>query len=807
MSALSIQVPYQIFADSDGTPLDNGYVWIGTTNLDPRTNPVNVYFDAALTQVAPNPLRTVNGYVYNAGSPAQLYIDGVNFSLRVEDKKSVLVYSFPAGSGISPNASGVVYTPAGTGAVATTVQGKLRESVSVLDFGANTTPGTTDMTAAIYAACTAAGTSGTVFFPKGNYRIQSDTYASFTCGVMRFDGGAILVPDAGSVFTIFADIEAGSHQIFNVGKTVLACDCQEGTTQVTSWTYGFQASDVGKFITVPFGGAKIGAAPGATYVQNRNSFTTTIASYATDNSITLSAALISSIRQNYVYNAGFANQNTGYVIVGNGTITLTPTVGKVNVKWFGATGDGSTDDSFNINKALLSATRQYGGLSFYFPPGTYALGNEILLDVQGTTLTCDHHLTTLFRKNGIAAERMNVIKAVWRGRYGGGNPSATSESWAWSATEYVWVADWAIMYDILIENFIINGNQANQPVIPTGTGHDGWDSGISTLYVGRGTYRNLMVVNTQRWGIALSTLSSNSLITGCFADTCNEGAYYAETSSDIRIIGNYSFNSPAAGWSMGAITFLTIAQGEIADNVINGGNNGVYVRGATVGVSVTGNSIKIPDTYGIWTFDETSTGGANAPRFLSITGNTIDTPGSYAIRNSWSSDLVVSNNTINTTGTGVYFNNTPRVTYADNLITGAATNYNNAGGNSIVFLDDSGTFTPTIQGLTTAGTATYGPQYGRWQRRGRIVTFDLVVSWTTATGTGNLQVQLPFTTASEDNSIFNALAYNFAYTGNAVAVGSGGSNFATMWNINDGTPSQIPVAASGTIWLSGSFEM
>lgn len=137
MTALSIQVPYQIFADSNGTPLDNGYVWIGATNLDPRTNPINVYFDAALTQVAPNPLRTLNGYVYNAGSPAQLYIDGVNFSIRVEDKKSVLVYSFPSGSGISPNASGIVYTPAGTGAVATTVQSKLRESVSVLDFYAN----------------------------------------------------------------------------------------------------------------------------------------------------------------------------------------------------------------------------------------------------------------------------------------------------------------------------------------------------------------------------------------------------------------------------------------------------------------------------------------------------------------------------------------------------------------------------------------------------------------------------------------------------------------------------------------------
>ena len=196
MSALSIQVPYQIFADSDGTPLDNGYVWIGTTNLDPRTNPVNVYFDAALTQVAPNPLRTVNGYVYNAGSPSQLYIDGVNFSLRVEDKKSVLVYSFPAGSGISPNASGVVYNPAGIGAVATTVKTELdRQYITVQRFGAvndgtwiSPTAGGTDNLAAFNLALAAAAVLKTnVRVPGGLYYLS----AGFTIprGVKLFGDG------------------------------------------------------------------------------------------------------------------------------------------------------------------------------------------------------------------------------------------------------------------------------------------------------------------------------------------------------------------------------------------------------------------------------------------------------------------------------------------------------------------------------------------------------------------------------------------------------------------------------------------
>jgi hypothetical protein len=61
---------------------------------------------------------------------------------------------------------GIGYTPAGAGAVATTVQTKLRESVSVKDFGA-VGNGTTDDTAAITAAIAAAGVGGNILVPAG----------------------------------------------------------------------------------------------------------------------------------------------------------------------------------------------------------------------------------------------------------------------------------------------------------------------------------------------------------------------------------------------------------------------------------------------------------------------------------------------------------------------------------------------------------------------------------------------------------------------------------------------------------------
>jgi len=175
MPALSINVPFPVFQDRDGQPLDNGYVYIGTPYLDPQTNPVQVYFDDALTIPATQPLRTINGYVSNAGTPAQLYVNGVNFSIKLLDSKANLVYSFPDGSGISPNASGIQYDPAGTGAVATTVQAKLRESVSVKDFGA-VGNGIANDTTALQAAITYAVSNGkALYIPSGTYLYSSLT--------------------------------------------------------------------------------------------------------------------------------------------------------------------------------------------------------------------------------------------------------------------------------------------------------------------------------------------------------------------------------------------------------------------------------------------------------------------------------------------------------------------------------------------------------------------------------------------------------------------------------------------------------
>jgi hypothetical protein len=178
MSALSIQPTYPIFTDIDGQPLEAGYVWIGTANLDPQTNPINVYWDAALTILAPQPIRTLAGYPSNNGTPARLYVNS-DYSIRVMNKNGSVVYSAPEATeryngGVisSINATQVVYDPAPVGSVPTDVQSKLRERVSIMDFGA-VGDGVTDDWAAFQAALDASPPEGyNIYVPKGVYVIS-----------------------------------------------------------------------------------------------------------------------------------------------------------------------------------------------------------------------------------------------------------------------------------------------------------------------------------------------------------------------------------------------------------------------------------------------------------------------------------------------------------------------------------------------------------------------------------------------------------------------------------------------------------
>jgi hypothetical protein len=114
MSALSINPPYPAFAGADGQPLDNGYIWVGTVNLNPVTNPIAAYWDSALTILAAQPIRTLNGYPVYQGTPSRFYV-GSDYSIQVLDSKGSVVYTSLNGNAFPGSAGNLFANATGTG--------------------------------------------------------------------------------------------------------------------------------------------------------------------------------------------------------------------------------------------------------------------------------------------------------------------------------------------------------------------------------------------------------------------------------------------------------------------------------------------------------------------------------------------------------------------------------------------------------------------------------------------------------------------------------------------------------------------
>lgn len=197
MTALATLNPIPQYFDLDGSPLDAGYLFFGIANQNPETAAITVYWDAAATQPATQPIRTLNGYPARNGTPAIVYTTS-DYSLMVRNKRgrqvlyapnsadfgnagSVLgqLMAFIASLASSIGASLVGFLQSGAGAVLRTAQDKLRERITPFDFMtaaqiADVQAGTKllDVTAPMQAFLTAAaGREGVVL--DGGYKITS----------------------------------------------------------------------------------------------------------------------------------------------------------------------------------------------------------------------------------------------------------------------------------------------------------------------------------------------------------------------------------------------------------------------------------------------------------------------------------------------------------------------------------------------------------------------------------------------------------------------------------------------------------
>jgi hypothetical protein len=127
-----------------------------------------------------------------------------------------------------------------------------------------------------------------------------------------------------------------------------------------------------------------------------------------------------------------------------------------------------------------------------------------------------------------------------------------------------------------------------------------------------------------------------------------------------------------------------------------------------------------------------------------------------------------------------------------------------------------GTFTPTVEGTSTAGTGTYSVQVGRYQRIGRQVWVFIRVVWTAHDGTGNMRIpSLPFNTSTATNET-QVLNFRTAVTTatpftNAFVWGSLFGNSPnvqpTSFNNAAGTVASQAITATGELIFQGMYEI
>lgn len=236
MPAIAVNPPFPLFTDADGQPLDDAYIYIGTANQNPVSNTITVYWDAALTITAAQPIRTSGGYpVYN-GSPARFYTNS-DYSILVRDKNGAFIYTEASETDFI-SSEFVTFIQSGTGAVNRTVQAKLRETVSVKDFGA-VGNGVTDDTAAFAAALASGAMRVYVPFTGNEYIITSAL--SVPRGVILYgdtlDQAGILCKTATAGDIVFFTV-TGNTQLENL--RVYGDSATSGTlVSLTGGTYTF----------------------------------------------------------------------------------------------------------------------------------------------------------------------------------------------------------------------------------------------------------------------------------------------------------------------------------------------------------------------------------------------------------------------------------------------------------------------------------------------------------------------------------------------------------------------------------------
>jgi len=258
-----------------------------------------------------------------------------------------------------------------------------------------------------------------------------------------------------------------------------------------------------------------------------------------------------------------------------------------------------------------------------------------------------------------------------------------------------------------------------------------------------------------------------------------------------------SVNNLTTGKSVSATQFVSTVATGTAPLTVSSTTEVANLRAANATSADTANQVKSNATTGVLQVAGPATGTTR----VMTTPDANFTVARIDAAQSFTGDQTLStgNLVIGTSGKGIDFSATSEGT----------------GTMTSELLDDyeEGTFTPTVVGATSAGTATYTEQAGYYTKVGNRVLANLSVIWSGHTGTGAMRISgLPFTNENATNNFAIPSFYvsDITLTASNLLQGFVNTNGAQVllyqYAVGGGSAATVAVDAAGTIRLSLQYQ-
>lgn len=315
---------------------------------------------------------------------------------------------------------------------------------------------------------------------------------------------------------------------------------------------------------------------------------------------------------------------------------------------------------------------------------------------------------------------------------------------------------------------------------------------------------SLVSSGTNKWNIYASGTAANLMAGGLIQTGFNApttGSALVTGYSAGGIINSYNYTTPA--WTdlqIGALNLILKTQNTERARIDSAGNVGIGTSSPASGLDV---------------------GSAASDAVLSLTATGVQrwqvkterSTGNFLIANQTGSTVPITVTTAGNLGLGITptARNNTRLQIVDG-IGFPATQVASSDANT---LDDyeEGTFTPVIEGTSTAGTGTYSVQTGRYVKVGKKVTLWGTVIWSAHTGAGNIIINgIPFSSVTSSNieAIGTCEVINMTLPANSLPVPllASSQSVVRMYSVTTGTGTAVALAidTAASIYFNITYE-